>query len=146
MARIPRMTRIPATPLGRSMIWLAGVYAVIQGSGMVAGGVDRWSGPSFVVVRQVPGSALTWGAAVALLGLVVVAGSLSRSFHLKAAGLGGLAVWSGAFGAGTLVATMTVPTAATTGGPTYFLIAIALSSLIAVDEGEPSPPVPPIGR
>lgn len=128
---------------------LVAMYALVQGVLIAWGGIERWSGPSFTVIRQLPGSPYSWAAALVLFGLLVAASSLLqlrihsqrgelRLWWLKAFGLLGVSVWSWLFGLGAFSATFTVPEAATTGGPVYLLVSAWSAILILIDEGRHS--------
>jgi uncharacterized membrane protein YgdD (TMEM256/DUF423 family) len=123
-----------ATPLARMTIWAFGGYALWQGAGIIAGGPERWAGPSFAVLRRIPEATLVWGSLLVACGALILLGSLLRRWWIKAIGLAGLAVWSGTFAAGALQAARDSHMVANTGGKTYCLIALVAILLIFIDE------------
>jgi uncharacterized membrane protein len=125
-----------ANPLSRTTIWVFGCFAVVQGAGIVTGGPDRWQSPGFTVLRQVPHSTQVFGWSAVLLGVAILVGSATRTALLKGVGVFLLSVWSLSFAVGSFIATATVPAAATTGGPVYLAVSMALVPLIFVDERE----------
>ena len=129
---------VPASPAARLTIWAVGAYAVWQGQGIMAGGVERWASPSFAVLRSVPNPTVTWGCLLIVVGLVVLVASALRWWWLKLAGMVGFATWSTLFAIGALRAAELFPTVASTGGRTYCLIAALAVILIWVDEARPA--------
>jgi hypothetical protein len=138
-------TLIPASFLGRIAIWAWGLYGIWQGAWTALGGDQRWGGPTYAVLRQLPHPTLTWGVALIICGVLTLIGSglqmmrkgKRRAFVgllLKGAGLVGIAVWCICLAWGGLTAARTYPTAPATAGPTYTAIAVAVIILIFVDE------------
>lgn len=134
LIRPVRNFRVPVNTLSKVLIWCAGVFAIIQGAGILIGGPTRWSSPSFVVLRQVPHYTLVWGLTATVLGTGILAGSILRNYKVKGLSLFLLSVWSLGFSAGSLAAITALPTSATTGGPTYLFVALVCVILIFVDE------------
>lgn len=127
--------RIPATLLSRVTIWLAGGYGLVQGVIICLSSPARWADPSFSTLRTMPGAPYTWGVSVALFGAIVLVGSLTRMWWVKAAGMVLLSSWCLVFGARSLSAIILDPTASTTGPATYFLLGLWVAILTWVDEG-----------
>lgn len=126
--------RVLSTPLSRASIWVTGVYAIVQGLIILLADPGRWGGPSFTILRQVPGAPYSWGLSALIFGLFILTGSLLQIWVVKAAGLLCLSSWALLFAAGSTAAVFAVPNAATTGGPTYVLIAVWTAILVWVDE------------
>lgn len=98
------------------------------------GGAIRWGGPAYTYLRDTPGAPASWGWALALLGGLLGAASLGANWWLKLVALVGVSTWSLGFAMGAQYATATVPTAGTTGGPVYLLVAVLTAILIVPDE------------
>lgn len=124
----------PGTVPSRASIWAFAVYAVYQGCGIVIGGMDRWGGPAYTFLRQAPGAPDSWGWAIAIAGITLMAASAIRSWWLKLFALVGISTWSFGFAVGAQLATVNVPTAGTTGGPVYMLTVILAAILVLPDE------------
>lgn len=135
--------RAPASVPARMTIWLYALYAVGQGIGICLGGIVRWSGPGYTIVRQLPGSPYSWGVALSLFGILLGVASARKLWGLKAVALVLIVVWSVAFASGAFVAAATVPGAGTTGGPVYLLTAAAAAVLIMLDERRRPHETPP---
>lgn len=131
--RTPKWTT-PGTVSARATIWAFIVYCLVQGAGIVAGGEIRWSSPAFTYLRQTPYAPESWGWALILFGLVLGVASLTRNWWLKVAALTGIVSWSLAFASGAQYAAAVLPTAGTTGGPVYILVAVVASILVLPDE------------
>lgn len=131
----PQVQRVRYTILSRIAIWIASTYAIVQGIGICWGGIDRWGGMGYAVVRQLPGSPYSWGVPLALLGAIALTGSIRRNFWMKFAGLLGVVVWSFCFSAGSIAATVSDPRVGTTGGPVYCAFALLVFVLCFYDEG-----------
>ena len=127
----------PGTVSARATIWAIVIYCLVQGVGVVIGGAIRWSGPSFEYLRHTYGAPESWGWTLVFLGLMLAAASLLRDWWLKLAALVGIATWSLGFAVGAWSATATVETAATTGGPVYFLVTVIAGIVVIPDEARP---------
>ena len=101
---------------------------------MCIGGHERFSAPSFAVLKEFPGAPYSWGIVIAAAGILLLAASLGRHWRLKAAALVAISVWSSMFASGAWAAMAVVPTAGTTGGPIYLLVAFWSVLLVSVDE------------
>lgn len=143
-----KLPLIPATFPARVSIWLAGSYAIWQGSGIIAGGPQRFGGPSFTVLRQAPHPTLFWGWFLVTAGMLVLAGSLTQlsavttvvqraGLASKTVGLVATAVWSFCFAKGALDAARSIETVPTTGGRTYVYIGLMVLVLVLIDERRP---------
>lgn len=132
---------IPATILARLTIWMWGAYAIWQGQGIIWDGPERFSGPSFAVLREAPYPTLVWGWSLTVSGALMLLGSILQSlrkdmragFILKGVGCVGVAVWSVVLAVGALQA-RALPGTPGTGGRTYIAVAIAVLILVLVDE------------
>jgi hypothetical protein len=124
----------PGTVAARATIWAFVIYSLWQGAGIVVGGAERWSSPSFTYLREAPGAPASWGWALIVMGLLLGWASLARAWWIKCVALCGISTWSVGFASGAQYATTTVETAATTGGPVYLLVAIVAAILILPDE------------
>ena len=118
------------------------MYGIIQGVGMIAGGEQRLGGPAYLMMREVPHTALTWGLWVTIAGTLILTSSISAAwwhgaFWMKAIGLLMLSAWCTAFAVSASAATVTIKTAGSTGGPTYLLIAFTSFIVVVIDEGAP---------
>jgi hypothetical protein len=133
----PRWTQ-PATVSARFAIWVFVFYALWQGSGIVLGGLKRWSSPGYTLLREVPGAPASWGWALIIFGLLLGSASLLAMWRLKCVALASISIWSLGFSVGAQFATNTVPTAGTTGGPVYLLVCILAATLIPYDEARKS--------
>ena len=98
------------------------------------GGAIRWGGPAYTYLRDAPGAPASWGWTLVILGGLLGAASLSNSWWMKFVALVGVSTWSLGFAMGAQYATATVPTAGTTGGPVYLLVAVLTAILIVPDE------------
>jgi hypothetical protein len=125
---------VASTILARLTIWVVGVYAIVQGAGIIWGGRDRWSSPSYAVALHMPYAPTSWGVALILAGLLTLVGSLARRWRVKAAGLVAIAIWSWFFGRATFAAALQSPLAGTTGPIVYWKDALVVGILIMVDE------------
>lgn len=126
--------RVAATPLARATIWSLGFYGVTQGVMILALGGLRFGGPSFEVLRTVPGGHVAWGITAVTLGFLILIASATHHFTVKAIGLLGLASWSMCFAVGIALAALKNPGAGTTGIPTYMVLAVCAAILVWVDE------------
>jgi hypothetical protein len=134
------IARIPATLAARFTIWCFGIYSIIQGAGLIWGGRDRLGASSFTLMRSIPAAPLTWGFWALIAGVTILAASLTaswwaRAWWLKLVGLLMLSTWATAFSVSSITGTLASSTGATTGGPTYLLIAFTSAIVIMVDEG-----------
>lgn len=134
-ARRRRAAHLPASPAARMTIWVLGVYGIVQGLLIIMSRPDRWRGPSFTTLNDLPGAPDSWGWSVMLFGLLILVGSATHRWRLKGLGLILLSSWSFVFAAGLFYATTVQPTAPTTGGPTYTLLGVWTALLTLVDEG-----------
>lgn len=129
---------IVATFAARATIWIYSVYAVLQGAGVLYGGIGRWNGPTYQYLRQIPGNTTTWGLILLVGGLTTIVGSLAGKkfwgFWVKAAGLCIVIFWELAFGMYATWATFTDARAGTTGGPAHLVIALAVVILVCITE------------
>lgn len=130
--------RVRATPLARLSIQAAGYYALIQGLVILIANPVRFTGPSYNLLMQVPGSPWSWGTSAFVFGVLILYGSYGRHWRAKALGLWCLSSWAFLFGAGALGAVYLLPNAGTTGPPTYALIGVWTVLLVWVDEGDAS--------
>ena len=124
----------PTTISARFAIWSFVIYSLWQGSGILVGGSERWVGPAYTKLREVPGAPASWGWALITLGLMLGTASLLNLWRLKLVALVGISTWSFGFAFGAQYATSTVETAGTTGGPVYLLVCILSAVLIPYDE------------
>lgn len=103
-----------------------------MGLAMCWGGDERFGGPSFATARIIPGGASTWGLSLAIIGALVMVGSVGWQHPLLAAGsLGALSLWFGFFAYALAQATLQQENAAVTGPFAYTMLA-ALSLFLAV--------------
>jgi hypothetical protein len=131
--RTPKWTT-PGTVSARATIWAFVIYSLVQGSGILLGGSVRWGSPAFTYLRQLPYAPDSWGWALILFGMTLGAASLLRNWWLKAVALTGIVTWSLAFASGAQYAAAVLPTAPTTGGPVYILVAVVAAILVLPDE------------
>lgn len=118
-----------------------GVWAVLFGLVLIAGGQERMQAPSFAVIR---GAAAMLGADPShLWGLTVAAGGLLVLVRrTEVAGLFTVATWCILFGLAASAAAFGDPSAAVTGPGVYGLVAVMISGLIAVRLSGLAPRVP----
>lgn len=103
---------------------LAGSYALVLGVVFSVGGRDRMVGPSWQATLQVPGSPASWGVALAVIGVLILIGSL-RVLRLRVVCLWLSAVWHLFFAGSFLLPLIEgVRGAAVTGVIAYGLIAV----------------------
>jgi hypothetical protein len=129
-----RFRVIAATFAARASIWLYSVYSIGQGAGIVLGGDERWHGPTFRYIAQISHPTLIWGLFLASAGLVALVGSLIRNFTAKLLGLSLVVFWHLAFSTGAFAAAASDPSASTTGGPVYLVVALAVVVLTSISE------------
>lgn len=133
--RMALQYRVPATPLARRTIGGAGIYAIVQGAGIILGGPGRWGSDTYAVLRQAPGGSLAWGWMAVVVGILILYGHCLRNWTVKSAGMLLLTIWSVAFAFGAARAALIYPGAGTTAWAVYALVAYWTAVLIWVDEG-----------
>jgi hypothetical protein len=126
--------RVPATILARLTIWTAGGFGLLQGVGIALGGYQRWSGPTYAMLRQIPGGPYTWGFGIAAAGAFILAGSALMRWKVKATGLVFMSFWSLVFALSSVQAIIHTPSAGTTAAPTYLYLCVSTLILVFVDE------------
>jgi hypothetical protein len=119
--------RVPATWLSITTTYAAGAYGIWQGIGILTSPDSRFGSPAFEHIRDAPAP---WGVSALLLGCCVLFGIIRRQFLIKAVGLAGLSLLSLGFGSLSLTAYLSNPTAAPTGPPAYYFIAVNLGILV----------------
>ena len=132
--------RVQSTPLARRTIRGAGVYALVQGVGIIIGGPGRWSSPSYALLKSVPGGPDAWGWLAVGIGVLILYGSRRRKWAVKSLGMFFLTIWHLAFAVGAAIAALAYPGAGTTAWPIYALVAYWSAVLIWVDEGNADAP------
>lgn len=102
-----------------------GVWLGIQ---IVAGGRIRWSSPAFREALTYPQAPESWGYVIGIISIVGLIASLAGRYRPVSAALLVVAVWSLFFCWSFALTATQVPTAGTTGIPTYF--GYALGSIV----------------
>lgn len=106
------------------MTRLVGTYAIINGLGIIIGGRRRWEGnPALEAALSFPAAPASWGFVALSLGVLTMVGTFTRS-SLAMYGCWGIAMWAAFFAFTLTVSAFASPAAATTGPPTYTLVAL----------------------
>lgn len=112
--------------LFRMFVMLFGSGGLAMGVAMVAGGQHRFNSPGFATANLVPGGVNTWGALIAVPGLLTLLGVARRYHtHLLRAGLLGEAFWFWFFDISLIYTTWTNPNGPITGCVAYFVLTVA---------------------
>lgn len=72
------MMTVKGSIISTMVIRVIGIWALLHGFLIVAGGPDRWANPFFETAMKVPGSPYTWGAFLMLGGFLVLLGSYAN--------------------------------------------------------------------
>jgi hypothetical protein len=108
---------------------LLATFGVLQGLGIILGGPGRWGSPSLRVAMMVPYAPASWGVAIAILGVLAIAGTFLARHRLTSLAMFGMSAWCLFFAIGLLVTVLREPKVSTTGVPTYFALAIVCCCL-----------------
>lgn len=114
----PRLAQFAVQLAGRVLSW----FAILQGSFIIFGGLDRWSSPSFAAALLLPGSPPSWGIILVILGLSALVGSHMARLRPVIFGMFGGAAWCAFFAMAFGVTAMQNSLASTTGVWAYGLI------------------------
>lgn len=125
---------VPSTILSRFSIWLAGIFALLQGIVIIAAAEERFTAPAFTVLSAIRGGMTTWGVVLSVIGAIILVSSWKRAFWAKTLAMSGCALWCLSFGLGTLTAAAMIPTASVTGPGVYFFAGAFCTVLAFVDE------------
>lgn len=133
----------PRNWLSTTITYGLGLGGLLQAILILIGGDPRWSGPSYVTLREIPGAPPSVAAGFALCGLLICGGMLHGRFWVKAVGLFLLAGGYVTFLTAGWVAWAMLPTAGSTGPATYLQLALIVTLMIFVraDSREAGAPV-----
>ena len=125
----------PANWLSATITYALSFGGVVQAALILAGGEPRWSGPSYTLLRNIPGAPTT--IALALLVFAVMTGvGMRHNFALKTLGLFGVASWYAVFTAAFAWTWTIEPRAGSTGPATYGLLVVVTVLMMFVRVGE----------
>lgn len=131
-----RLATWPATPLAVAAVRLYGGAILLYGLVIIAQGPARWSGPAYATATALA-SPPVWGAIIAVLGVAILAGSITGRFWLRNIGLYGAAVWLGFFAITILLEALTSSRLSLSGVILYGLIAGHLCIVARAREDRP---------
>jgi hypothetical protein len=118
----------------RTVTWATAVYAIGVGITILLGGTARFAGLSYQVALNTPGAPSSWGISIALVGLLMLVGSLTKRVRITAFAAMVGCIWALLFTWAFLVAAVTHDSTNTTAPWAYTLLSVVFGLIAGVHQ------------